>query len=127
MSIWITRDKDGFLWLFTEGKPKRDKGKFWVAARKTVDNIHVENPKLLNGELCTELKWEDEPIEIEMFRKREVGEKELDDIAEKGIGLTDAGREAMKKDYTLFSAITMSLNAYKQGYFAGRKREGDEI
>lgn len=48
--MWIARDKDGELYLFSEKPSKREE--FWLMSRGTV----IQLP----SELFPEVKWEDE-------------------------------------------------------------------
>lgn len=58
-SIWIARDKEGTLYVYKE-KPKRGLD-MWL------DAAHYEfggTSKELNPNWFTDLRWEDEPIEL---------------------------------------------------------------
>ena len=63
MKAWITRDKDGELWLHTH-KPKRVSYpgglEYWEASM----NPNASEMQILNEKLFKDLKWEDEPIEV---------------------------------------------------------------
>ena len=54
--LWVARDKNGFLFAY-EGKPTRcDNQKEWIGRfSNSMKNSYFQ-----------ELKWEDEPIEIEL-------------------------------------------------------------
>ena len=55
--LWVARDKNGFLFAY-EDKPKRcDNQKEWFAEKFL---FSIENS------FFHELKWEDEPIEVEL-------------------------------------------------------------
>ena len=50
--MWLARDKDGELYLFSEKPSKREE--FWLMSRGTITVIQ------LPSELFPEVKWEDE-------------------------------------------------------------------
>lgn len=50
--MWLARDKDGELYLFSEKPSKREE--FWLMSRGTITVIQ------LPSELFSEVKWEDE-------------------------------------------------------------------
>lgn len=61
-NMWIARDKDGTLVLF-KVKPVRCKDK-WVSFGVNWENFTIDES------LFPELKWEDEPIEVELALKQ---------------------------------------------------------
>lgn len=62
--MWVARDKDGKLWFYRE-KPRRVKdGGYWV-----LDDIS-DYECVLPEDLFPYLKWEDEPIEVELTIKK---------------------------------------------------------
>ena len=62
-SFWLARDKDGFLTVF-ENKPEREDEKWVDFYSETVKQfIFIDNSLFPN------LKWEDEPIEVNIFTK----------------------------------------------------------
>lgn len=61
--MWIAKDKDGSLWLF-ENKPVRKKYD-WNDSNS--DFMEISDT---TGLLLPELKWEDEPIEVELTIKK---------------------------------------------------------
>ena len=62
--MWIARDKDGSLWLYVDNKPKRILIEWQTTNR-------IERLCNINRLLFNDLKWEDEPIEVELVRKDE--------------------------------------------------------
>lgn len=60
--MWIARDKDGSLWLF-ENKPVR-KNCNWN--HPNLDFMKISDT---TGQLLPKLKWEDEPIEVDLLPK----------------------------------------------------------
>lgn len=70
--MWIVRDKDGTLWLFTY-KPQRCTAPGWDHDSWEAPNL-VEDDGILNGmeidpNLFPEVTWEDEPICVELVKK----------------------------------------------------------
>ena len=68
--MWVARDKDGRLTLF-EGVPIRDEEKnIWtyysMHSSKRPKYEHDFSLKILDRNLFSYLKWEDEPIEVEI-------------------------------------------------------------
>lgn len=61
--MWVARNKDGWLVLF-ESKPVRGEG-FWYTNSRDDDSMPI------NSSLFPDLKWEDEPIEVEIKIKEE--------------------------------------------------------
>lgn len=71
--MWLARDKDGELYLFSEKPSKREE--FWLMSRGTITVIQ------LPSELFPEVKWEDEePKEIVL--KNDVEKQDNLDIPE---------------------------------------------
>lgn len=60
--MWIARDKDQTLWLF-ENKPIKEND-VWNCS----DHISAYI-KISDKTLFPELKWEDEPIEVDLIKK----------------------------------------------------------
>lgn len=64
--MYIARDKDGDLLLFTERPVKADDGEFWQPTKHCFDWIR------LDPSLFPEVKWEDEePTEVELVKKED--------------------------------------------------------
>jgi len=65
MKAWITRDKNGELWLHTH-KPKRVSYpgglEYWEASM----NPNSSEMQILDEKLFKGLKWEDEPLRVEI-------------------------------------------------------------
>ena len=59
--MWVARDKDNSLWFFTD-KPKRNTYTWTSRSQET----QCEIPTVL----FTNLKWEDEPIEVELNERK---------------------------------------------------------
>lgn len=60
--FYVARDKDGALWLYI-GKPIRSESVF--ASELNIDLTHCNFYSLgLNKNDYTNLKWEDEPVEV---------------------------------------------------------------
>lgn len=93
--FWIARDKNGWLFAY-EDKPERcDNEKIWFSLKFF---FSMENS------LFPDLKWEDEPIEVEI---RQV----ITDLDEKAKKYADrlTNNEELRK---------MIVNAFKAGYNA---------
>lgn len=58
--MWVARDKDGTLCLFYYEKPKR-------TTRSWIDSC--EKYIIMDKRKFSDLKWEDEPIEVELIKK----------------------------------------------------------
>lgn len=65
LKAWVARDKffDG-LSIYSVVKPKREKG-FW-----SNDGNKDASCMFINKKLFPELKWKDEPIEVELIIRR---------------------------------------------------------
>ena len=67
--MWVARDKNGNLRWF-ETKPSRDWGEYedYVKNELTVwkDGIIQNNEHILPSDLFPDLKWEDEPLEVNL-------------------------------------------------------------
>lgn len=61
--MWIARDKNEGLWLYIAKPQRSEMGEWWNVSLKEYDCLKI------NGELFPELRWEDEPIEVELVRK----------------------------------------------------------
>lgn len=60
--MWLTRNKNGFLTLWRI-KPKRE-GDVWVESQHILCGyMAIEDDDI---PLCSNVKWEDEPIEVEL-------------------------------------------------------------
>ena len=63
--MWITRDKDGKLYLFTFVKPvRRDEEGCWVKDEHCCD---LADSIRLDDNLFPQLTWDDEPMEVGLF------------------------------------------------------------
>lgn len=62
---WLARDKDGELWYFDK-KPTRHECGYWMEPTPSTKCKRITTTLFLS---C-ELKWEDEPIEVEISVKR---------------------------------------------------------
>ena len=62
-SLWLARDKDGFLTLF-KSKPERAHEE-WVDFNPETEEQFI----FIDNSLFPNLKWEDEPIEVNIFTK----------------------------------------------------------
>lgn len=66
--MWVARDKNGTVWLYTN-KPIRSS----MFSRWNVDtenSLFSTNEWMeIDGDLFPDLKWEDEPIEVELIKK----------------------------------------------------------
>lgn len=103
--MWIARDKNGNLRWF-ETKPNRDWGNYndYLRNELTVwkDGVIENNEHTLAIDLFTELKWEDEPIEVTLC---EVG------LAEKYEELKDA-YDSLHMMY--LSQVSLYKSLYKE-------------
>lgn len=68
--MWVARDKDEDLWLYTD-KPKRSQTNCWWEADTQTNPLDADEVMLINRELFPDLSWEDEPIEVDLVRKEE--------------------------------------------------------
>lgn len=69
--MWIARDKDGQLTLFTN-KPHRCTAVGWDNESWDVESMdEFTDMMILNLDLFPNLTWEDEPIEIELTLKKD--------------------------------------------------------
>lgn len=59
--MWVARNKDGWLVLFNS-KPIRG-DEFWYTDSRDDDSMPIDSS------LVPDLKWEDEPIEVEIVAK----------------------------------------------------------
>lgn len=60
--MWVARNKDGWLELFNS-KPIRGDEFWYTDSRDDCDSMPIDSS------LVTGLKWEDEPIEVEIVAK----------------------------------------------------------
>lgn len=69
--MWVARDKDGDLWMFMS-KPIRHKNRAWVTRVKDMPKDYSNHcwETEIDSSLYPELKWEDEPIEVELRSKK---------------------------------------------------------
>lgn len=66
--MWIARDKDGYLTLFITIKPIRVEDKRW-SGNEHNSFTAFEDWAALPEEWFPNLKWEDEPIEVDIIQK----------------------------------------------------------
>lgn len=65
LKAWVARDKfDDGLSIYSVAKPERERG-FW-----SNDGNKGASRMFINKELFPELKWDDEPIEVELIIKK---------------------------------------------------------
>lgn len=65
--MYVARDKDNDLILFTERPQKATDYEFWLPTKHCFDWIR------LDSELFPEVKWEDEePTEVELVKKEKI-------------------------------------------------------
>ena len=65
MIMWITRNKNGELYLFTFVKPVRcDEDSCWI---KGECSSNLSDSIRLDDNLFPELTWNDEPMEVGLF------------------------------------------------------------
>lgn len=69
--MWVARDKDECLWLFID-KPIRSKTSFWWEVDTKNSLLRDDDCMEINGGLFPELRWEDEPLEVELVRKEDM-------------------------------------------------------
>lgn len=68
--MWVARDKDGCLWLYIY-KPIRSKTNYWWEVDEQNTPLDEDDCLMIDIELFPDLRWEDEPIEVELVRKEE--------------------------------------------------------
>lgn len=71
--IWMARDKDGQLSLFTNKPPRRGKdmgfhSESWFFDTRSI--YKFTDRMKLNPKLFPDLTWDDEPIEVELVIKK---------------------------------------------------------
>lgn len=66
--MWIARDKDGTLNLY-DGKPFRGTEYQWWMYSGNYSEINKESDSLLGEIIFKDLKWDDEPLEVELVKK----------------------------------------------------------
>lgn len=65
--MYVARDKEGYLYFFTERPVKLDGFGYWQPRKNGLDWIK------LDSSLFPEVKWEDEePIEVELVKKEKI-------------------------------------------------------
>lgn len=62
--MWVARDKNGELWLYTKEKPKR----FEECGRWDIPDCVITYSATLSKELYPELTWENEPLEVNIIQ-----------------------------------------------------------
>lgn len=70
--MWVARDKDGELYLYSD-KPERynTDEPFWgIPKSQTIEKDNEFRAFILPSVLFPDLKWENEPIEVELTMKR---------------------------------------------------------
>ena len=88
--MWIARDKDQTLWLF-ENKPVREDD-LW-------SNSDSDCMKLSDttGQLFPDLKWEDEPIEVDLVFKGKTNKTDIT-VTRKNIIFNDSYWTALRNE-----------------------------
>lgn len=61
--MWIARDKDGTLCVYPYEKPRR-------ITNGWIDSFEIYI--IIDKDKFSDLKWEDEPIEVELVRKEDM-------------------------------------------------------
>lgn len=61
--MYVARDKDGTLWLYSEKPHREENYGVWYSDRVNIMEI--------NSEEFPQLKWEDEPIEVKLIISHE--------------------------------------------------------
>lgn len=72
-SMWVARDKDGYLSLFTDKPPRRGKDIGFHSERWYYDTASISeftDSMKLNPKLFPDLTWNDEPVEVELVIKK---------------------------------------------------------
>ena len=67
--MWIARDKYEGLWLFIE-KPIRSASEFWWEVDTKNSILREDDYMEIDGDLFPDLRWEDEPIEVELIKRQ---------------------------------------------------------
>lgn len=65
--MWIARDKDGTMWLYID-EPVRSLNSWEVDTEKSL--LRADDCMEIDGDLFPDIKWEDEPIEVELIKKK---------------------------------------------------------
>lgn len=68
--MYVARDKGECLWLFID-KPIRSQTNGWWEVDTQNSLLSDDDCMEIDGDLFHELRWEDEPIEVELVRKEE--------------------------------------------------------
>lgn len=67
--MWVARDKDGQLTLFSE-KPNRCTEAGWNNESWDIVSIdEFTDTMILNSNMFSDLTWDDEPVEVELVVK----------------------------------------------------------
>ena len=59
--MYVARDKDGTLWLYTEKPRREEESGLWF--------LDINKNMQINSEEFPQLKWEDEPIEVKLINQ----------------------------------------------------------
>lgn len=70
--MWIARDKDDSLWLFNEKPVRNEEESYW-----TISSPNHEAVGTLRYTMFPELKWEDEPIEVDLLPKGKTNKTDI--------------------------------------------------
>lgn len=66
--MYVARDKNKCLWLFID-KPKREQTNGWWEVDTQNSLLRDDDWMEIDGDLFPDLRWEDEPLEVELVRK----------------------------------------------------------
>lgn len=69
--MWVARDKDECLWLYID-KPKRSETRDWWEVDTQNSLLRDDDCMEINGDLFPKIRWEDEPLEVELVRKEDM-------------------------------------------------------
>ena len=71
--MWIARDKNRELWLYDEKPTREEKYSCWI----NKSSITNEGIGTLDDTMFPELKWEDEPMEVDLVPKGKTNKTDI--------------------------------------------------
>lgn len=104
--MWIARDKDDSLWLYNEKPVRNEEENDWTISSPT-DNAVGK----LYSTMFPELKWEDEPVEVDLVdvNKSIITDKDcIDEVYWREVR-NNAAIAAMKSIITRWQTVNLKL------------------
>lgn len=100
--MWIARDKDGSLWLYDEKPIREEKCSVWI----NESNITDEGIGVLQPTMFPSLKWEDEPIEVDLLPKGKTNKTDIT-VTRENIIFNDSYWTALRNNTAMAAMATM--------------------